>query len=107
MAFTVKYTKAQYTAKISELESYYSQLETHLNTMEGLKDQMYQFWDDANARETGNALTTEIRQVRNAMDRTNDMLTFYKSAVDKLDGANLSVGGTITDALGILGKIGI
>lgn len=107
MSFTVRYTKAQYTAKISELEGYYSQLESHLSTMENLKEQMYQFWDDENARTTGTALASEIRQVKNSMDRTKDMLTFYKSAIEKLDGANIAVGSTISDALGILGKLGI
>ena len=107
MTFIVRYTKAQYQAKITELQGYYSQLESHLSTMEGLKEQMYQFWDDENARTTGTALASEIRQVKNAMDRTKDMLSFYKGSIEKLDAANISVGSTITEALGILGKLGI
>ncbi len=107
MAFTVKYTKSQYAAKITELDGYYSRLVSHLSTMEGLKEQMYQFWDDENARTTGTALASEIRQVKNAMERTNDMLIFYKSAIEKLDGANISVGSSVSDALSALGKIGI
>lgn len=107
MAFIVRYTKAQYQTKITELQGYYSQLESHLSTMEGLKEQMYQFWDDENARTTGTALASEIRQVKNAMDRTKDMLSFYKGAIEQLDAANISVGSTITEALGILGKLGI
>lgn len=107
MTFTVRYTKGQYQAKITELQGYYSQLESHLSNMEGLKEKMYQFWDDENARTTGTALASEIRQVKNAMDRTRDMLTFYKGAIDKLDATNISVGSTITDALDVLGKLGI
>jgi uncharacterized protein YukE len=107
MAFVIKYTKAQYEAKISELDGYRDQLQTHLDRMEGLKDQINQFWDDDNARETYRTLTTEIRQVRNAMDRTDDALNFYKSAIEKLDGANINAGSTIAEALGILGNLGI
>jgi hypothetical protein len=71
--------------------------------MEGYKEQMYSFWDDENARLTGEVLATEIRQVRSAMDRTKDLLIFYQSAIDKLGGANIGVTSLIQDALGILG----
>ena len=104
MALIVKYTKAQYQAKITELEGYYNQLAQHLARMQELKSQMFNFWDDANAQKTGLILSNEIRSVQNAMDRTSDTLTFYKSAIDKLDGADLSVGDILGDALSILGS---
>lgn len=104
MALNIKYTKAQYQAKISELEGYYSQLEQHLARMQELKSQMFNFWDDSNAQTTGQILAIQIRSVQNAMDRTTDTLTFYKSAIEKLDGANLSVSDLLGDALSILGN---
>ena len=107
MSIVVNYTKAQYVAKITELEGYYRSLESHLARMEELKSQMFNFWDDENARKTGEILAIEIRQVRNAMTRTSDLLTFFKSTVEKLDGANLNVGNVLSDALGILGGLGI
>ncbi len=107
MSVLVKYTKAQYAEKLAELEGYYSQLNTHLSTMQGLKEQMYQFWDDENARSTGNVLASEIRQVKNAMDRTNDLIIFYKGSIEKLDEANLGAGSVVGEALDILGKLGI
>ena len=99
----VKYTKAQYTAKITELEGYYSQLTTHLTRMEALKEKIYSFWDDANAQTAGLALNKQIRDVKNAMDTTNELLTFYKSAVEKLEGANIKVSDILGDILGVLG----
>ena len=107
MAFIVKYTQAQYNAKITELEGYQSQLEQHLNRMEGLRDNMYTFWDDPNARTAGQMLGIQIRQVRNAMDRTTDLLTFYKTAVEKLDGSNLSASSMISEAISVLEGLGI
>jgi len=107
MSVMVNYTAAQYQAKITELEGYYSQLENHLSTMENLKNSMFDFWNDANAQEAGQSLAAEIRQVRNAMDRTSDMLTFYKSAVEKLDGANINVTSLLQDALSLLSGLGI
>lgn len=41
------------------------------------------------------------------MDRTHDLLIFYKSAVEKLDGANLDVGQVLESALGTLAGLGI
>lgn len=103
MAFTVRYTQAQYQAKIAELEGYYNQLNQHLERMNSLKSEMFNFWDDANAQTTGQILAVEIRHVQNTMDRVNDTLTFYKSAIEKLEGANISVGDILGDVLGLLG----
>lgn len=107
MAISVRYTKAQYQAKIAELEGYYALLEQHLARMIELKDQMFTFWDDSNAQTTGQILVIRINSVRSAMDRTHEMLTFYRSAVEKMDGANLSVGTLLEEALGILGGLGL
>ena len=89
---TVRYTKAQYMARITELEGYHGQLQQHLEKLEELREQVFDFWEDANAEKIGKILDIQIRQVQNSMDRTHDLLIFYKSAVEKLDGANLDVG---------------
>lgn len=86
---TVRYTKAQYMARITELEGYHGQLQQHLEKLEELREQVFVFWEDANAEKIGKILDIQIRQVQNSMDRTHDLLIFYKSAVEKLDGANL------------------
>ena len=106
MSFVLKYSKAQYMAKITELEGYYAQLQSHLTRMEDLKSQMFQFWNDKNAQTTGQILAIQIRSVRSAMDRTNDMLTFYKSAVEELGGTDNALGGMLQDALSMLTGIG-
>ena len=67
---TVRYTKAQYMARITELEGYHGQLQQHLEKLEELR-------------------------------------VFYKSAVEKLDGANLDVGQVLEAALGTLAGLGI
>lgn len=107
MPVVLKYTKAQYTAKITELEGYLNQLQTHKEKMETLKGDMFNFWDDPNARKAGEALAVQIRQVENAMTRTHDMLIFYQKSVDQLGGTDSAIGGLLEDALGILGAIGI
>ena len=106
MAFILKYSKAQYQAKISELEGYYAQLEQHLARMEELKSQMFNFWDDPNAQTAGQVLAAEIRSVRSAMDRTSDMLNLYKSSVESMGGTDSAVKDLLSDALSVLGSMG-
>lgn len=100
--FVVKYTKAQYQAKITELEGYYNQLDQHVARMQDLKSKMFSFWEDANAQTAGQILAAQIRDVQKTMDRTNATINFYKSAIDQLDGANFSVGDILKDALSVL-----
>lgn len=104
MPFSILYDKVVYTDKISELEGYYSQLQGHLSTLEGYKEQMYQFWEDDKARTTGEALASMIRQVKNSMDSTQNMLNFYKRTVEKFDGTEKAIDESLQDVFGILGK---
>ena len=99
---SVKYTKAQYQAKITEIEGYYNQLEQHLARMQELKSQIFNFWNDANAQTTSQVLAAQIRNVQTAMDRTYDTITLHKSAIDGLDGVNFEVSDILKDAIGML-----
>ena len=107
MPVVLKYTKAQYQAKISERENYLAQLKDHRQKMAELKERMFNFWDDPNARKAGEALAVQIRQVDNSMMRTNDMLRFYQQSVEKLGGTDSAVGGLLEDAISILGSLGV
>lgn len=103
MPVILKYAKGEYQAKISELEGYYNQLTQHLDRMNELKEGMFNFWNDDRARKAGILLTSEINSVRNAMDRTHDMINFYKSAVAKFDGSISSVEDVLEAAQYIVG----
>lgn len=105
MSIVVNYTKAQYQAEIAELEGYYNQLSTHLSRMEELKSQIFEFWDDENAQKSANVLVTQIRHVQSTMDRTSEMISFYKSAIEEMDGVNLKIGDLLESAIKILGTV--
>lgn len=107
MPVILKYTEAQYKAKISELEGYLGRLKEHKENMKTLKGDMYNFWDDPNAQKAGEALAVQIHQVENAMERTMDLLNFYNKSVEQLGGTNSGIGELLEDALGILGTLGI
>ena len=70
----LKYSKSTYDGKITELRGYLDQLSAHKEKMESLRSQIYDFWYDHNARQVTEVLLEQIRQVENAMQRTNEML---------------------------------
>lgn len=94
--------RPRYEAKIAELEQYYILLQQHLNKMENLKENMFQFWDDDNARQAGQVLTLTIRQVTSSMTMTQETLAFYKSAVAKLGATKSVTSGLLDSALQLL-----
>lgn len=105
MALTIKYTKSQYLSKITELEGYYAQLETHLNRMSELKEQMFNFWNDEKAQKAGLILNSQIRQVKSTMDQVSSSLIFYKSTVEKLDGADINALDLIEGAISMINSL--
>lgn len=107
MSAIVKYTKAQYTAKISEIEGCVQRLQNHLNTLEGLKSQVQNFWDDSQTPEYLKRLTTAIVGVRNAMDRTQKLLAEYNGMVNEMGGVTAMTTGVLEDIGGVIGSLGI
>ena len=105
--FIVKYTKAVYTAKITEIEGYKNLLETHLNKLKELKDDMFTFWDDDRAREASKNLFITTRQVEDALSRVSELLIAYKSAVEKYDGTSAAAEDLINESVSILEALGI
>lgn len=106
MAIIINYTKKDYLAKIAELEGYDQNLKTHLETLKGYKEQMFNFWDDPDAQKTGQALVLTIHQVERTMQQTEEMLTFYRSVVEKLGGVGTTTNELLEKALGLLGGLG-
>lgn len=104
MSVIINYTTAEYEAKITELEGYYNQLTQHYQRMVALKDKMYTFWDDDNARKTGQILEAKIRLVQTAMDTTQSTLNQYRNAVAELKKTNGVISDTLEKLLfGIVG----
>ncbi|WP_165249448.1 hypothetical protein [Adlercreutzia sp. ZJ141] len=103
----VKYTKSQYTAKISELEGCIGRLDTHLETLESLKNKVTSFWDDPQTPDYLRQLTVAIVSVRNARDRTQKLLAEYNGMVEEMSGVTAMTTGIIDDIGGIIGSLGI
>lgn len=95
----LNYSKAQYNEKITELESYYSMLETHLSRMEELKSQMYEFWNDEDARNAARALQEQIDRVKTQMLHTSLTLTSFRTTVTEMDSTKSLVGSDLEKAI--------
>ncbi len=106
MAVVIKYTKAQYQAKIDELEAYYSELARHLTNLENLKSQMFDFWNDENARKAADSLVNTIAKVKGEMNYTREMIIMYKNIVAKLDSTNASMSDLLEEASSMLKLLG-
>lgn len=106
MSVIINYTKKDYDAKITELQGYYDLLSSHLEKLNGLKGQIFDFWNDENARKTAQTLTRMINNVEFTMNQTSETLIFYRTCVDKLSGTNASISDLLGEAFQVLGTLG-
>lgn len=106
MSIIINYTKKDYLAKISELEGYKKMLESHLASMMEYRGQMFDFWDDPAAQKTGIILNSMINRVKFTMDQTEEMLFFYRGAVEKFTGVGSTTDELLEKALGLLSGVG-
>lgn len=100
--FLFNYTKDQYEVKVSELEGLLARLKEHLSRLQELRSQLPQFWEDDTAQKTGEALDKTIKQVIDAMNLSENLLSTYKTVIESLGGSKETLSELITDALGVL-----
>jgi len=101
----VKYTKAQYEAKITQIEGHLNQLAQKKERLIELRDQLVAFWDDDNSPKVYQCLNTIIGNVNNTMTRAEDVLIGLRALVQKLDGTNIDVGSMLGEALSALSSL--
>ena len=94
----LNYTKKDYLAKITELETYHDLLDRHLDILRGLKSEMFNFWDDEEGRKTAEVLNLIIKHTATTMTDIQETLALYRSNVEKLGGASES-GDNILDTV--------
>ena len=107
MSIIIRYSKSIYETKIGQLEGYANQLQAHLQTLEGLKDQVKNFWDDDEAADYLTTLSTQIIAVRNALDQTNRTKMMYEEVKGDLDKTQAATSGLLSEAGQIISSLGI
>jgi len=105
MSVIINYTKSQYLAKITELQGYYDMLAAHLDKLKGLKDQVVEFWQDDSSEKTLQLLQITINDVERSMQRTNEMLIFYRTTVEKMDASGSFADGSFEKLFGLVGLL--
>lgn len=95
------YSKGIYEAKIDELQNYCDLLAPHITRMEELRNQMYTFWDDENARIAGQLLEIQLQYTRNAVDEIKGTILFYKNSINQLGTAGAAAKETLEMALSL------
>ena len=98
----IKYNQQVYQAKIDVLEGYYQMLATHLERMEALKAEMFNFWNDEAAQKIGVQLSMTINDVRHKMDQTVDSMAFFRSLISQLEGSKSGVDDLLDLAMKII-----
>ena len=106
MSVIIRYTKQHYLGQIDELEGYKQLLDTHLTKMCGYRDQISSFWDDSNAQTAYRVLNALISQVEFTMNQTQEMIIFYRNAVNELDATNIISSDLLEKALSLLSSGG-
>lgn len=102
MSANLNYKKAEYESVINQLDTYYSQLSTHLETLEGLKDQINEFWINKSAEESIEALREIIKDVKAKMDEIQQKQAYLKSVIEQIDAKDENNSNLIEEALKVL-----
>lgn len=98
----LNYSGEHYEKKITMLENYANQLEKHLNTLEGLKDQVNDFWEDDDAAAYLKNLTKQIISVRTAQEMVNNVRTAYTEAQSEIKKTKSKVSIDVSEISNLL-----
>lgn len=103
----LKYSKAIYDSKISELESYSAQLDTHRSELEGYRERLRDIWNDEQGQRYYELLSDQIRAVKNASSRVTDLRRIYENASADLERQRSVTGDLLDEAKSILDVLNI
>lgn len=100
MAIILKYSASVYQAKITIFESLNAQLNSHLETLEGLKEQIPGFWEGEQTRKFITAISKVIVKVRQASDNVAGLQRVYQETVDE----QVRLNSAVDDMVGRVDK---
>lgn len=93
----LKYSASVYQAKITQFESLNSQLMQHLETLEGLKEQIPNFWESDHTGEFIQAISRAIAKVRSASDNVQNLQRIYQETVDEQSRLSEALDDTVSN----------
>ena len=90
--YILKYSASVYNAKITRLDTLHGLLQTHLDALEGYKDQIKNFWDDDQSPQYITGIANQITKVKGAMDNIKMAIAEYQGVSDRM-----TQGGQLVD----------
>lgn len=107
MPVIIKYAKGTYEKKVSNLEDYIRQLDTHLETLKTYRDQLGNYWKDAEGKRYWDLVNTEIRAVQNARTRSQNLRNVYNDASGELNKQHAVAADYLSEAESVINNLGI
>lgn len=95
MSVILKYSASVYQAKITKFESLNSQLEAHLETLEGLKNQIPNFWEGEQTGRFIESISKAIVKVRKASDNVAGLRRIFQETVDEQTRMNTAIDDVV------------
>lgn len=102
---TLKYEKKLYQEKITEMEGYRTQLNSHFDKLQSLKARISTFCNDSNGETMTQTIEKASEQVKASSERVDKVITACKNSIEVLDNSKLNASGILEDALGLLNGI--
>jgi len=93
----LNYSANVYQKKLNALEGYASQLNTHLSSLESLRDRLPDVWDDDQSAEYYKVISNQILKVKDAMQTVADLKVNYQGVIDDMKKSSSSVDDIISD----------
>lgn len=103
----INYTKSQYDEKVQELQSYAQKLNTHLNNLEGYKNQIRNYWSDEEAEKYQSALNMQIKAIKNALNRVDSLKGIYERTSQELSEQKSKSSAALDEAKQLIDELGI
>lgn len=104
--FVLKYQRQVYVDKYEAVNRILGRLEGNLTELEGLKTEMFNFWNDNAAREAGKLLADQIRLVKNQINLTKGWLKTYEKVTEELDRGSEFITNAAAEAKNALEAVG-
>lgn len=104
--FVLKYQRQVYVDKYNAVNRILGRLENNLEELQGLKSQMFNFWNDDAARQAGALLQDQIQLVKNQINLTKGWLKTYEKVTDELDRGSEFINEAASEAKNALEAVG-
>lgn len=101
----LKYTEALYNSRIAALNGFVSDLGNILDSYDGLKSQITEFWEDSDAQQMQALVQTEMDKCNREMEDTQNQIKTLENIVANMQSTATNVGSIISDAMDILSNL--